>query len=715
MQSLAHANPFSAIDPDAGRVTQPAGADDQGAPATSVIEGNVDVYVPETQIPVANEAATTREELEVSSAAGSTDDVAPGTPPRGKGKQSCPLDLTPSTKDAQSKTHAQRSASLGSANAMRWAARGDTRGPAPQIAMSGIPTDYTVHSAAPGNGQPQFRSSLAVHQERFVTGSGIVNAASTSLPSRPLGAPRTRAGIHKTPALPGIKALLDEQTASATKQFIKSEPLADYLRREPISHFASRIMQRPGSPSRMSASSHIEEFSARPQPAAPQNEAGSAGSSQIDEPTARPIRQASARPTRSATPSVAEDFSSRPPYPFAQPQPRFSRSPTPGPFEHVPPQLPNDMDRMSISDEGDPADDLYDQQPHVVREPRPSGIAVHGVSMTEKIISIARRIAAELAFSTVPVNACGDASPIDGLQKNSHVAGVPPEYIDYHLTKVGDNLIIELWSINGRRAHLFSTDDQIAYMHHILDRMFLQSFPDACIELSLLFTPPDVVQRNAPRARPCLFMASKMHPRQKQILRSARFWTAAGANFTTHGVTEDRSKYTTAVGGLRCASLLDATAFIKTTLRTAPPLKDMLSKKLDEEDDPDTIQDVLNHIAGQRITVTERKVRPPGHSSEVTQYSIYADVYGIIDEEDLPAFELAMRRVTFSHPDFGVSSYFVWECSICHAISHEAAACEAHTVLRWPLLQDQQPGRNNHREQAGANATRRGGFQPGRR
>ncbi|EJD42917.1 hypothetical protein AURDEDRAFT_167865 [Auricularia subglabra TFB-10046 SS5] len=184
----------------------------------------------------------------------------------------------------------------------------------------------------------------------------------------------------------------------------------------------------------------------------------------------------------------------------------------------------------------------------------------------------------------------------------------------------------------------------------------------------------------------------------------------------THGVSENKSKFMTAVGGLRCKSLVEATAFIKKTIPTAPALKDMLAKKFDDEDDPTTIDDVLNHIADNRILVSERKVRPAGHSADVTQYSIYADVYGIIDDEDLPAFELAMRRVVFSHPDFGISCFHAWECAFCRAVSHEAVACEAHVHLRWPLLLDQQPGRNNNRDQpATAGNSRRGGFQPGRR
>ncbi|EJD48236.1 hypothetical protein AURDEDRAFT_123011 [Auricularia subglabra TFB-10046 SS5] len=726
MSSIANHNAFAALAEYGEHADSPANVDEQAAPQLPANDvGEEAVYVPETQLAAAApaEPATTREELEPASPAASAPDDAPKSPRPVIG-QVHELELTPSSGQAR----AERSEELGNSNKTRWGvarerstrgsakARNNTRALAAQVSMNRTPTDYTVTSANPEAEIPQFSSGLALHQERFVTGNVLFNAASTSLPSRPLGAPRTRIGIQKAPVLPGLQAFLDGQAASTSREFIKSEPLAEYVRREPVYRSAPRFAGRNESPTRVPASSHIEEFSGRPQPPPSAHASGSAGSSQIDEPTARPPRQFTPRQSGTAASPPADDLSSRPPYPFAQPPPRFTRSPTPGPFAHAPQQPPNDMDRMSVSDEGDPADDMYDQPPHVARAPRASGIAVHNVSMTEKIIATARRIAAELAYSTVPVNACGDATPVDGLAKDAHLISVPREYIDHHLTKVGDNLILELWSINGRRAHMFSTDDQLAYMHHILDRMFLESFPDHCIELSLLFTPPDQSQRNAPRARPCLFMASKMHPRQKQILRSARFWTAAGANFMTYGVSENKSKFTTAVGGLRCATLDDVTAFIKKTLCTAPALKDMLAKKLDNEDDPSVIDDVASHIAETRIAVTQRKVRPAGQSADVTQYSIYADVYGIIDDEDLPAFDLAMRRVVFSHPDFGISSYHVWECTICHAVSHEAVACDAHVHLRWPLLLDQQPGRNNHRDQpANAGGSRRGGFQPGRR
>ncbi|EJD42914.1 hypothetical protein AURDEDRAFT_167863 [Auricularia subglabra TFB-10046 SS5] len=522
MPFIANHNAFAALAEHDEHADALANPGEQGVPQlTADNAGEVTVYVPETQLAAAARAepATTREELDPASSVASAQDDLTKSPRRVIG-QVHELKLTPSTGQAR----AERSEDLGNSNKTRWGAardhsmrgsakaRNSARAPTAQISMDGTPTNYTVAYANPEADNPQFTSGLAIHQERFVTGSEMLNATSTSLPSRSLGAPRTRIGIQKAPVLPGLQAFLDGQAASSSKGFIKSEPLAEYMRREPAYRFAPRLAGRDESPTRMSASSNIEEFSARPQHAPAAHPSGSAASSQIDEPT-------------------AHDLSYRPPYPFAQPPPRFSRSPAPGPFAHVPQPPLNDMDRMSVSDNGDPADDMYDQPPNVARVPRASGIAVHNVSMTEKIIATARRIAAELAYSTVPVNACGDATPIDGLAKDGHIIGVLREHIDYHLTKVGDNLILELWSINGRRAHLFSTDDQLAYMHHVLDRMFIESFPDHCIELSLLFTPPDQAQKNAPRARPCLFMASKLHPQQKQILRSARFWTAAGANF----------------------------------------------------------------------------------------------------------------------------------------------------------------------------------------
>ncbi|EJD50326.1 hypothetical protein AURDEDRAFT_160231 [Auricularia subglabra TFB-10046 SS5] len=690
MSSIAHPNPFSAIDPDAGRAVQPAGAANQGtvpAPVNIVEEDDADVYVPDTQYPqpVANESATTRDELDVESTTDSTADAAPAqatdaaadaAPASPVTGQTRPLVLTPSSKDAQVKTYKNRSASLGSANATRWNTLGGPLATEPhterviaRFPASQVPVVEVSHTKY-GEGfvpKQKFRSALEyMHDDNDTPVVGPnMHAAATSLPSRPLGAPRTKIGLSKGRAAEHLHAVAEEgEAAMAAKKFIKTEPLEQYLRCDQ-QRFSQHARGREESPIRIPSSSS----------------------------------------------SHTEDFTARPAYPFAQPQPQFSRSPSAAPEAHRGyggfggffPAFggPAEDDRMSLSDNGDPADDA-----RVKPVPRPSGVPVHQVLMTEKLLYTARLVADELGYSSVPVNACGAPTPIDGMPENAATIGISAETIAFFESKDGGNVIFELWSINGRRAYLFSIDDQIDYLQHVLDRMFLERFPDHCIKISHLFPADTQASRNAPRARQCLFMGHGLHERQADILQSARFWTAAGANFATHGVREARSQYTTSFGGVRCDDLDEMTDVAETSIKAAPALRAFFAARFDDED-PERITQALTHIAENCIFLRSRQVRPAGHNSDITQWSVYAELVGVIPPDDIPAFTAAMKKVSFSHVQHGKSTNLTWTCRMCHAASHDAVACEAHLVLKWPLLLEAPHGA---RAPAQNNTARRSNF-----
>ncbi|EJD33857.1 hypothetical protein AURDEDRAFT_177078 [Auricularia subglabra TFB-10046 SS5] len=693
MSSVAHPNPFSAIDPDAGRAIQPGGAADQGTVPAPVdaAEDEADVYVPDTQYPqpVTNEPATTRDELDVGSttdsaadaaadvaagaAAAAATDVAPASPVTG---QTRPLVLTPSSKDAQAKTLKNRSASLGSDNATRWAALGGPLATEPHTGrvIARFPASHgpTVELSHINYGEGvdpkmKFRSALEyMHDSNDIPRSGSnTHAAATSLPSRPLGAPRTSIGLSKSRVAEHLHAIAEEgEAVVAAKKFIKTEPLEQYLRRDP-QRSSQHARGREESPIRIPSSSS----------------------------------------------SHAEDYTARPAYPFAQPQPQFSRSPSVAPeaprgfggFGGFFPGFGGQMgdDHMSMTDDGDPADDE-----RVKPVPRPSGIPVHQVLMTEKILYTARLVADELGYSSVPVNACSAPVPIDGMAENAAIVGIPAESIVYFENKAGENVIFELWSINGRRAYHFSVDDQIGYLQHILDRMFLERFPDHRIMISHLFSPEAPTSRNAPRARQCLFMGHGLHERQAVILLSARFWTAAGANFATHGIREARSSYTTSFGGVRSDDLDEMTDVAKASVKTAPALRAFFATRFDD-DDPERITQALEHIAENCIHLRSRQVRPSGHNSDITQWSVYAELDDVLTADDIAAFTTAMKKVSFSHVQHGKSTILTWICRMCHAISHDAVACEAHLVLKWPLLLEAPQGARGPIQN---NAARRGNF-----
>ncbi|EJD37617.1 hypothetical protein AURDEDRAFT_173280 [Auricularia subglabra TFB-10046 SS5] len=692
MPSIAHPNPFSAIDPDAGRVVQPVGAADQGTVAAlaNVEEDSDDIYVPETQYPqpapaepvavapatvepAAEEPVTTREELADTSTTDDAADDAPASPVTGQVR---PFVLTPSSKDAQAKTHKNRSASLGSDNAARWAAQGGPMATVPHTARvmarfpaSHVPPIQVSHTDYGTGVEPKlkFRSALEyMHDTDELPRTGLnMQAAPTSLPSRPLGAPRTSIGLGKARAAEHLQAVAEEGEAIvAAKKFIKTEPLEQYLRRDP-QRFSQHARGREESPIRIPSSSS----------------------------------------------SHAGDYTARPAYPFAQPQPQFTRSPS------VAPEAPRgfggfggffpgfggqrDDDHMSMTDDGDPADDARDRP-----VPRPSGIPVHQVPMTEKLLHTARLVADELGYSSVPVNACGAPTPVDGMPKNAATIGIPVETIAYFENKDGDNIIIELWSINGRRAYHFSIDDQIDYLQHVLDRMFLEQFPDHRIEISHLFSPDPPASRNAPRARQCLFMGHGLHERQSVILQSARFWTAAGANFSTHGTREARSSYMTSFGGVRCDDLDEMTDVAKAAVKASSALRAFFTTRFDDED-PERVTQALTHIAENCIHLRSRQVRPSGQSSNITQWSVYAELANVLLADDISAFTAAMKKVSFSHIQHGQSAHLAWSCRMCHPVSHDAVACEAHLLLKWPLLLE---GPHGGRGPVQNNAARRGTF-----